>query len=164
MAVAICETCGKEFYAKPFWLQKGWGKYCSAECHHKSMRNGEDRPCHLCGKVTYKTQKQLKKTKSGLFFCSKSCQTKWRNQIYIGEAHKNFKTGEFVYRATMERHNIPKICKICKTEDCRVLAVHHIDRNRKNNALSNLMWLCHNCHFLVHHYEDERAKIMVPMV
>ncbi|MBI4281264.1 HNH endonuclease [Candidatus Uhrbacteria bacterium] len=36
----------------------------------------------------------------------------------------------------------------------RVLLVHHIDENRKNNVLSNLVWLCRNCHFLVHKYNE----------
>ncbi len=162
--MVACARCGKEFYAKPYWLKKGWGKYCSADCHHLATRTGEYKTCHVCGTVTYKTKKQLRGSKSGFFFCSKSCQTKWRNQVFIGEKHANFKTGEFVYRAVMERNKVPKKCKLCKTEDHRVLAVHHIDRNRKNNALENLVWLCHNCHFLVHHHESERQKIMVPMV
>lgn len=57
------------------------------------------------------------------------------------------------------RNKIPKICTLCKTEDSRILAVHHIDKNRRNNDLKNLIWLCHNCHFLVHHYDVEREKI-----
>jgi len=31
---------------------------------------------------------------------------------------------------------------------------NHIDSNRKNNNLNNLIWLCMNCYYLVHnHYE-----------
>ncbi|MBU6388438.1 HNH endonuclease [Patescibacteria group bacterium] len=159
MAIVACKKCGKEFYAKPSWLKIGFGKYCSADCHHASMKNGEEVPCAICGKLSYKTQKGLKGSKSGKYFCSKSCQTLWRNQLYIGPAHKNFKTGEFVYRGVIERANIPKICRLCKTIDYRVLAVHHIDKNRKNNELENLAWLCHNCHFLVHHDRSEREKL-----
>jgi hypothetical protein len=63
----------------------------------------------------------------------------------------------------IERGGVPKICRLCKTEDCRVLAVHHSDRNRQNNTLGNLLWLCHNCHHLVHRYEPEREKLAVLM-
>lgn len=164
MAQVICQKCGEEFYAKPNWLKLGHGKFCSAACHHAAMRKGEEKPCAICGKVTYKQQKDLERSKSGLFFCSKSCQTKWRNKKYIGSAHKNFKTGEYAYRATMKRSKVPKTCRLCKTEDYRVLAVHHLDRNRQNNTAENLIWLCHNCHFLVHHYEVERGRLMVSMV
>ena len=164
MSMVPCKRCGTIFYAKPSWLLKGNGKYCSASCHHADARTGEGRICNTCGKATYKTPKALKGSKSGKFFCSKRCQTLWRNQLYIGDKHKNFKTGEFVYRAAMERAKVPKICRLCKTTDYRVLAVHHIDKNRKNNKLENLIWLCNNCHFLVHHYEEERQKIMAAIV
>ena len=164
MAQAECKRCKEFFKVKPHWLKVGYGKYCSADCHHASMRTGKDVRCSTCSVLTYKTQKDLKGSKSGKYFCSKKCQTVWRNQLYIGTAHKNFKTGEFVYRATMERSKVPKLCQLCKTTDYRVLAVHHIDKNRKNNTLNNLAWLCHNCHFLVHHYDRERENLMVPMV
>ncbi|MCX6786267.1 MAG: hypothetical protein NTU85_00370 [Candidatus Kaiserbacteria bacterium] len=159
MAQAICKKCGKSFYVKPHWLKVGYGKYCSADCHHASMKNGKEVSCSICGKLSYKTQKGLNGSKSGKYFCTKRCQTLWRNQLYIGPAHKNFKTGEFVYRGVIERGGVPKICRLCKTEDCRVLAVHHKDWNRQNNVLGNLLWLCHNCHHLVHRYESEREKL-----
>ncbi len=162
--MASCKKCGKEFYTKPFWIKKGWGKYCSTECHHASMRNGKEIACAICGEMTYKNQKNLKRSKSGLYFCSKSCQTKWRNQLYIGEKHTNYTTGLYSYRSVLNRHKIPKICKLCQNADIRVLAVHHIDKNRKNNKLKNLAWLCCNCHFLVHHDEKEREKFMAAIV
>src|SRR3990172_8298500 len=121
-----------------------------------SKKTGKEVSCDICDKKVYRIPKGLKGSKSGKYFCSKSCQTLWRNQLYIGPAHKNFKTGEFVYRAKMERHKVPKICRLCKTTDYRVLAVHHIDKDRENNMLENLVWLCNNCHFLVHHYESEK--------
>ena len=164
MAVVKCIECSKEFYAKPFWIKKGWGKYCSSKCQHAGMRTGKDVPCHMCDKITYKQGKDFKRSKSGLFFCSKSCQTKWRNQLYVGEKHSNYTTGIYSYRSVLDRHKIPKICKLCKNADIRVLAVHHIDKNRKNNKLKNLAWLCHNCHFLVHHDEKERKKFMATIV
>ena len=34
---------------------------------------------------------------------------------------------------------------------------------RKNNSVSNLIWLCHNCHHLVHHYKNETKNFMVPV-
>ncbi len=159
-----CGKCSKEFYAKPSWIEKGNGKYCSMACYRESKPKGKDIACDTCGTVTYKQKRDLERSKSGKFFCSKSCQTQWRNQIYVGEKHKNFTTGQSSYRAAMIRARIPKICTHCKTTDTRVLAVHHIDKNRKNNASENLAWLCHNCHFLVHHYEGERERFMAAMV
>ena len=124
---------------------------------HNGQKNGKVVRCFICKKETYKTQKALRHSKSKKYFCGKSCQTIWRNSImYVGENHANWKDGRYTYRDRMMRHKIPQICKKCKTKDKRILAVHHRDKNRKNNELSNLIWLCHNCHFLVHHYQEER--------
>lgn len=164
MPVVSCQSCSRSFNAKPFWLKKGYGKYCSSACHHKGMRMGKEIICDICGVPSYKQPKALLNSKSGKFFCGKSCQTRWRNQLYIGEKHANFKTGENAYRAVLERNKVPKRCRLCKTEDIRVLAAHHIDKNRKNNNLENLAWLCHNCHFLVHHYEKDREAFMATIV
>lgn len=153
-----CKICSKQFYAKPFWLSRGYGVYCSPVCQYQGIKKGKNVPCAICGKETYKQLKQLQKSKSGKFFCGKSCQTIWRNQEFIGSKHANWKTGLHAYRSVLSRHKIAKVCGLCKTIDFRVLAVHHIDQNRKNNVVGNLAWLCHNCHHLVHHHEEEKNK------
>jgi predicted HNH restriction endonuclease len=38
--------------------------------------------------------------------------------------------------------------------------VHHIDKDRTNNTLKNLAWLCHNCHYLVHHDKLEMQRFL----
>lgn len=154
MPIVACKICSKEFYGKPFFLKKGQAKYCSSECMRLGSRTGKIVKCHSCGKETYKTKKALRVSKSKTYFCTKSCQTKWRNSVFIGPKHANWIDGEYSYRGVIKRHNTPKICRLCKTTDERILAVHHIDRNRKNSSISNLAWLCHNCHFLLHHYKD----------
>ena len=156
-----CKLCGKSFYAKPNWIRKGWGKYCSTKCQYESYKTGKVVNCFICGKETYKARRQLKRAKK--YFCSKSCQTKWRNTVFIGPRHANWKGGSYAYKTVLKRHKIPQMCKLCNTKDNRILAVHHLDRNHKNNKLGNLIWLCHNCHFLVHPYDNERRKIMVPI-
>ena len=158
MPIVKCKLCSKEFYGKPYFLKNGWAKYCSSSCQYEARRNGKILPCEICGKRTYKQLRKLKKSKSGKFFCSKSCQTIWRNQEFIGVKHHNWKTGVASYRTVLSRYKIPKFCNLCKTKDERVLATHHIDRNRENNHVSNLAWLCNNCHFLVHHYKEESLK------
>lgn len=164
MPLTSCTRCSNSFYAKPSALSKGNGKYCGLECYKTSKKSGLEIPCDICGRVSYKRKTDIVRSQSGKFFCGKSCQTRWRNQLYIGDKHKNFTTGESSYRSVMERAKTPRICRVCQTSDFRVLAVHHIDKNRKNNSLKNLAWLCHNCHFLVHHYEGDREKFMAAMV
>lgn len=159
-----CKRCSKLFYAKPSWLNKGNGIYCSTSCARADARRGKTILCHKCGKEAYKQLKALGRSKSGNFFCSKSCQTKWRNKVYIREKHPNWKGGSASYRHFMYTKGVPPICTLCKCKDERILAVHHIDENRSNNVIENLAWLCHNCHHLVHHHQDEMARFMAAIV
>lgn len=162
--VRLCKLCGKSFKTKSFFVRRGQGKYCSLACARKSTRTGKVIVCSLCGGEVYKQRKAFRKTKSGKLFCSKSCQTKWRNSVFVGERHANWVHGLATYRTVLNRTNVPKKCARCGLSDKRVLAVHHIDHNRKNNKLKNLMWLCHNCHHLIHHDKVEEQKLMVPIV
>lgn len=102
----------------------------------------------------------LVRSKSKKFFCSKTCQTIWRNKIvFIGENHANWKFGESAYRRILAADGKDRICKLCATDDKRILIVHHQDKNRRNNKIENLAWLCHNCHYLVHHFEGTKDKL-----
>lgn len=166
MAKVICKTCAKNFNVKPFYLKRGQGLYCSLKCKYEGTRTGKWVTCSQCSTLTYKKITALKRSKSGKYFCNKSCQFKWRNREFIGEKHTNWKHGKSAYRGILERSGVPKVCRLCKTEDKRVLAVHHIDHNHENNIFENLAWLCHNCHHLVHYdkKEGKRFKDMVAIV
>ncbi|MCA9355177.1 HNH endonuclease [Candidatus Kaiserbacteria bacterium] len=164
MPIKQCEKCKVDFYAKPSWLKRGWGKYCSSSCQHEASRTGKYVNCSYCNKEIYKSPKALKGSKSGKFFCGKSCQTKWRNREFSQEKHPNWKSGNHSYRSLLSRGKTPKKCKLCNSGDTRVLAVHHIDENHSNNSIENLAWLCHNCHHLVHHYSKEKERFMATIV
>lgn len=164
MPDVVCKQCGKNFYAKPNWIKIGWGKFCSRECVFENQKKGRDVFCFICNKQVYKSPKSLIRSKSGKFFCSKSCQTIWRNSIFIGPNHGNWKGGEKSYRDILRRSKILQECKRCKLNDTRILAVHHLDRDRRNNKLENLFWLCHNCHYLIHHNRKEDKLFMETLV
>lgn len=165
MPNVLCVICKKEFYAKPNWIEKGWGKYCSKQCQFEGQKNGEFKHCFICKKEVYRSREQLKSSRSRKYFCGKSCQTIWRNAIvYAGTDHPNWRGGERVYKEIMMRSGLPRTCGRCYTKDIRVLAVHHIDSDRKNNKVDNLAWLCHNCHHLIHHDIAERQKFMETLV
>ena len=54
--------------------------------------------------------------------------------------------GEHSYRSKALAFYDPS-CSICGyNEDIALLEVHHIDENRKNNELDNLIVLCPMCH------------------
>lgn len=161
MPTVSCRQCSASFYVKPNRLARGWGKYCSNDCKNAGFKTGSLLPCATCKKPTYKNKLEQTRSKSGKYFCSKSCQTVWRNsELYVGSKHTNWTNGESSYRDILRRANIPMICTKCRTRDKRILAVHHKDKNRQNNDITNLTWLCHNCHFLVHHYKSEAGGFL----
>lgn len=159
MPNALCKICQAEFYVKPSHQARGWGLYCSVSCRSKGQLLGSTRTCHICGSSIYRSKAQHKHSKSGKFFCSKSCQTLWRNSEFIAEKHPNWNGGINAYRNILLRSESEKACVACGIQDLRVLAAHHLDHNRNNNNLKNLVWLCLNCHFLTHN--DEKFECTV---
>ena len=156
MAIKKCKICNNDFYAKPSHIKNGWGTFCSRECKHKGARMRVSINCFECGQLISKTKSQIDRSKSGKLFCSKSCQTKWRNVEYSGKRHSGWKGGKTIYRKILLKGGILPRCIMCQKTDLRILVVHHIDHDHSNLDLKNLAWLCHNCHYLVHH--DKLAK------
>jgi len=155
MPIVSCKICGKEFYTRPSLLKRGWGKYCSSACQYKAQSKGKFVTCEICGKRTWRKPSKLKHSKSGKFFCSKACLMVWKNKImFVGENHPNWVGGEFAGRGILKRSDRKLVCEHCGNSDRRVLVVHHKDHNRRNNKISNLIWLCHNCHHLIHNHRD----------
>lgn len=158
MASLTCVVCKKEFKRKPSLIKRGGGRFCSNTCHFASKRTGKYIACSWCSAQVYRKPRLLRLSKSKKYFCDKSCQTKWRNQYFSGPLHTNWTTGEHSYRSAIKRAGKEVKCEVCDVTDERILAVHHKDRIRTNNDPSNLAWLCHNCHFLVHHYDVGRDR------
>ena len=163
MPIVICKICNQSFYVKPSQQKLGWGKYCSANCRTKAQIHGKKVTCVTCSKEIYRSQAQIRHSKSGNFFCSRSCQIRWKNTNSVAEKHPNWTGGVYVYRELLIKSNRKQKCILCRIQDMRILSAHHIDHNRQNNDLSNLVWLCLNCHHLVHHdkhiEEDLRRNI-----
>jgi hypothetical protein len=152
MPFIFCKLCGKEFSRKLSQINYAKESFCSESCMHKAKRNGQWSDCSICGKRIYRTKKFLESSKSGKFFCSKTCSIKWQNIEFTGERHPNWTTGEYSYKTVLKKTGLVQSCRRCGKTDSRILVVHHLDKNRQNNQAANLVWLCHNCHHLVHHY------------
>jgi hypothetical protein len=159
--IVFCKICKTEFYPRPSHVKKGWGIYCSRNCKNIGTRIRQKVFCYICNKELQKTVTQINHSKSGKYFCDKSCQTKWRNREYVGGKHKGFKDGNSVYQSILRREGGSQICGFCGETDVRVLSTHHVDENHKNNDLKNLAWLCRNCHTLVHYANVEKQKFFI---
>lgn len=158
MAIVACGICQKSFNVKLSHQKLGWGKYCSNDCRSQAQLLGKFFDCYICKKQIYRSISKIKHSKSGNFFCSKTCQTLWRNTYYSEEKHPNWINGIRSYRNKLLKSNAEQFCLCCNSTDFRVLIAHHIDHNRENNNISNLVWMCLNCHHLIHNYSEFEKK------
>lgn len=91
--------------------------------------------------------------------------------IIVGERYnledifiENSPVSQAVMRGYVQRHNLIEYkCQQC---GCNgewqngfiSLEIHHIDGNNKNNLLSNLQYLCPNCHALTDNFRNKRRE------
>ena len=154
-----CKQCGKNFNAKPFYRKRGYGLFCSRACYYASVQKGKIVRCEVCHAEIYRGLKQLAHSKSKKFFCSKSCQTIWRNQQYVGDKHKLWKGGWNVqYREILLASGKKPICLLCKEEDKRIIVVHHADENRSKDGDYSLV----EKHLLVEQNSRVRFSLVAP--
>lgn len=158
MDLVICNSCGKKFKRKKSQIKLAVKHYCSISCSEQGRRKGRDVLCSTCGIEVYRPLKQINGSKSGKYFCTKKCLLRWIHKKHDG--HPNWKGGKHVYRNILIKSDPNKIfCLLCKESNLLMLVVHHLDKNRLNNNINNLVWLCHNCHFLIHNYLVESKKL-----
>lgn len=99
--------------------------------------------CQLCLKQFSFLYKPSRKEQ---VFCSKSCATSMTRR---GNCNPNFIDGRYSYRdAAINQYGAK--CTKCAFDNLYAIIVHHKDRNRNNNDISNLEVLCANCHYIEH--------------
>ena len=52
--------------------------------------------------------------------------------------------------------NLPNKCKFCGVKEH--LTVHHLDGNKNNNLLTNLIILCNKCHNKKHNIKEKNGN------
>ena len=68
------------------------------------------------------------------------------SESFKGEGNPNYKNGIRTGKRILLE--IKSLCENCGTN--KDLQIHHIDKNRNNNQLSNLVLLCRSCHSKEH--------------
>lgn len=94
--------------------------------------------CQCCSKEFTWTGREFTKEFVRARFCSRSCANNRQNWWNDNATH---------YRTIAFRH-WEKECAICGFD--KIVAIHHLDENRKNNDPKNLIPLCPNHHEMVH--------------
>lgn len=153
-----CLYCQEEFKAPKKEINRGYGKFCSIVCagKHKSKHIIKPIPnviCANCNKSFYKCKSKLKLSKSGLHFCCRKCKDYAQRIGGLSEiqpSHYGLGNGLNGYRK-LAFDTYENKCSDCGyNEYIEVLQVHHIDHNRNNNTINNLIILCPTCHHVKH--------------
>lgn len=140
MEYKVCQWCGKRYelnkkYSKK---QRNNSKYCSYKCIHGKITNAK-KECIVCGG---KFRVHGKKRKETAKWCSHKCQKKEEhfdiNTGYIRSA----KNGRGIHRNIAEEHLKRKL-KIGEV-------VHHINGNKLDNNITNLLVMTNSDHMKLH--------------
>lgn len=154
-----CLNCPTTFEARPIDVQRGHAKFCSRSCFHSHMhKQRKPKPpnltCAYCQAPFYRNATKRRKSKSGLFFCCKNHKDLASRLSFgltkIQPSHYGLGNGIYAYRRNAIEH-YGAACQNCNyNKIVEVLEVHHIDRDRTNNTLTNLRVLCPTCHDETH--------------
>lgn len=151
-----CEVCGAEIARRS---EKH--RFCSNRCRSQVMRGpahprwNPDRvrrwACLRCKSLV------VSKVQANGVYCSKRCADAAHAERMEGPGNSNYVHGrshfpyplEFVKAGRAVRKREGRACFLCGTTEKaagRQLSVHHVDYDKGNNALSNLVGLCPSCH------------------
>ena len=139
----ICYLCKIAVYRRPSELEKANGRaFCSMACYGRYCR--KEIACVVCGEFMLSSLN--KKT------CSRACANRRRSGTVYHRGKPDDKvTAQRALKIRLFRKR-GLVCERCGYGVYQILQVHHKDRNRKNNLLSNLELICPNCHY-AEHYE-----------
>lgn len=150
-----CVVCGKMFF------KKGDSVTCSKECFAKLNSIKVSRPvikiCPECEKefVT------IPYYKDKLTFCSMECKNNYHSKImsldgnprWIGGCSDKYDfkfTTELKEQVRNRDNNCCRLCGLTNEENIEFykgsLPIHHIDYNKQNSSINNLITLCNSCH------------------
>jgi len=143
----ICIDCGKQISRNGYRCRKCYYIHSKA----RFLNSRVECVCSYCKKKVYRSKSRLNHSKSGLYFCCKKHKDLGQ-QVSFGLKEIqpfHYKDGLYNYRQTAYSY-YGKVCSNCEyNKYIEALEVHHIDGNRKNNNLDNLIVLCANCHSVI---------------
>lgn len=171
-----CSHCGKRFHRSPshmigtfcsmecfgLWKTKPETRACPKcggvkspgakgcmACRAKAQLRSAPTPCRQCGAPVYRSPAKMRgSARTHGVFCNRDCHAAFvvgpNNAAYIdGRQPAAYVRGwDAAKRRVLKRDG--RVCFICS--GTKRLDVHHIDRNRGNHRMDNLVTLCRRCH------------------
>lgn len=153
--------CGKEF--KVTIIKSKRKKYCSKKCFYKYRK----RPSGLLYKIKVRNRGWWRKNavpwNVGKKCNYEGCHRWQKGERSSPETEFKYKNGSG-YRHLLKRGILKQKCRNCQVVNLLRLHVHHIDGDRTNNAIDNLMVLCRKHHLPIHgrrekHYVEGRKIV-----
>lgn len=146
----VCQQCNKTFTSNKIYITRS--KYCSHECSNLAkLKDRVKVQCNHCGKD--KHVPEITAAKRQYFFCNVECretffaQTKHNRGIH--KPHNGLSSPS-TYRKRAFANYKHECARCGYNKHKEVLQVHHKDKDRTNNDLSNLIILCPTCHSETH--------------
>ena len=102
-----------------------------------------EKTCIACNKKFFWKGRLLTKGYAQAKFCSRSCSN--NRKTWWDKPNNKYRSKH--YREIAKSHHEFK-CVVCGFD--KIIAIHHVDHNKKNNSPENLIPLCPNHHEMVH--------------
>ena len=129
MAIIKCKICGKE--------EEHHAKGLCYKCYRKHVWKPKIIICKRC---------KREKPHHSFGFCQTCSHFLFHlSKIKDYQKKKWYSIDEKLYR------EVTKKCEICGFD--RIVEIHHIDGNKKNNKRENIVGLCPNHHKMIHNFE-----------
>ncbi len=154
--IDICKNCGKEFLNKSDY-QRRPSLHCSFKCRcdwkYKNRKNS--------GNIKeYNSRPEVRLKKSLWAREHPETNQRWRRNHLERSRSSTTRSGyrkrgypdEFFMIKYIVKARDKNKCVVCGEKNRKKLVVHHIDKDKKNNDLSNLETLCRVCHGVKHRH------------
>lgn len=140
-----CVVCAKAIYRRPGEFKTNQGNvFCNQGCYGLSIR--KEHPCLVCGTLILAGANS--KT------CSRGCANRHRTGIKykLNRPRDKVRNQRSLKIRLLDQRGV--CCERCCCDVIEILIVHHRDRNREHNELTNLELLCPNCHAKEHYSKN----------
>jgi hypothetical protein len=165
-----CDYCGKECETQVSRYNMSKGKhYCNKDCYWAYNRGknhykyaAANIECDYCAKPIEVNQWLMQNFKH--HFCNKKCQDNYCREFgRKGLESHLWKGGKSIVPYTLEfsrqrkreilqrDKNTCQVCGLIWDGKSERMHVHHIDSDKTNSSVFNLICLCKKCHHSVHH-------------
>ena len=162
--VKECDNCGGIIEVQLSRYKTFNYHFCNQDCEYEWMKKSVKVTCDLCGKEFERTLSQYKR--GNVFFCSRKCSENGKKL----NKHWNWQGGKSFEKYGVDFDNVLKelvrkrdehTCQECQFTEKQLgykLNIHHIDYDKRNNKMNNLISLCNNCHSQSNYSRDDWVK------